>query len=122
MSNPQATTNRQKQMSEKYKKEIVQHIIRNLLEIKLLRTVQAQPTWGYKIKKQVEKDFNIRIRHGALYPALNSLEKRGFLKSTTQQRGRRARKVYAITENGKIYMNTYYNTMMELLGEKAETT
>jgi PadR family transcriptional regulator PadR len=109
-------------MSEKYKKEIVQHIIRNLLEIKLLRTVQAQPTWGYKIKKQVETDFNIKIRHGALYPALNALEKKGFLESTTQQKGRRARKVYAITENGKIYMNTYYNAIKELLGEKSETT
>jgi DNA-binding PadR family transcriptional regulator len=109
-------------MSEKYKKEIVQHIIRNLLEIKLLRTVQAQPTWGYKIKKQVETDFNIKIRHGALYPALNSLEKKGFLESTTQQKGRRARKVYAITENGRIYMNTYYNTIKEMLGEKEETS
>jgi DNA-binding PadR family transcriptional regulator len=103
-------------MSEKYKKEIVQHIIRNLLEIKLLRTVQAQPTWGYKIKKQVETDFNIKIRHGALYPALNSLEKKGFLESTTQQKGKRARKVYALTENGQIYMNTYYNILKEMLG------
>ena len=121
MSNPQATTNRQKQMSEKYKKEIVQHIIRNLLEIKLLRIVQTQPTWGYKIKKQVETDFNIKIRHGALYPALNSLEKKGFLESTTQQKGKRARKVYALTENGRIYMNTYYNTIKEMLDEKVET-
>jgi DNA-binding PadR family transcriptional regulator len=108
-------------MSEKYKKEIVQHIIRNLLEIKLLRIVQAQPTWGYKIQKQVETDFNIKIRHGALYPALNSLEKKGFLESTTRQKGKRARKVYALTENGRIYMNTYYNTIKEMLDEKAET-
>jgi DNA-binding PadR family transcriptional regulator len=107
-------------MSEKYKNEIVQHIIRNLLEIKLLRTVQAQPTWGYKIKKQVETDFNIKIRHGALYPALNSLEEKGFLESTMQQKGKRARKVYAITENGRIYMNTYYETLKEMLGEKEQ--
>ena len=107
-------------MSEKYKKEIVQHIIRNLLEIKLLRTVQAQPTWGYKIKKQVETDFNIRIRHGALYPALNILEKKGFLESATQQKGKRVRKIYAITENGKVYLQTYYNTLKELLDEKVE--
>ncbi len=61
-------------MSETYKKEIVQHIIRNLLDIQLLRIIQAEPTWGYKIKKQVETDFNIKLRHGALYPTLNSLE------------------------------------------------
>ena len=105
-------------MSEKYKKAIVQHIIRNLLEIKLLRIVQTQPTWGYQIKKQVETDFNIKLRHGALYPALNTLEKNGFLKSTTQQKGKRARKVNAITENGQIYLQTYYDTIKELLEEK----
>ena len=102
-------------MPEIYKKEIVQHIIRNLLEIKLLRIIQAQPTWGYKIKKQIEADFNIKLRHGALYPALNSLEKKGFLQSKTQQKGKRARKVYTITENGKIYLETYYSIIKELL-------
>ena len=109
-------------MSETYKKEIVQHIIRNLLDIQLLRIVQAQPTWGYKIKKQVEADFNVKLRHGALYPALNSLEQKGFLESKKQQKGRRTRKVYAITENGKDYLQTYYSIIKELLGEKTETT
>ena len=73
-------------MSETYKKEIVQHIIRNLLDIQLLRIVQVQPTWGYKIKKQVEADFNVKLRHGALYPALNHLEQKGFLESKKQKK------------------------------------
>ncbi len=107
-------------MSEIYKKQIVQHIIRNLLEIKLLRIIQAQPTWGYKIKKQVETDFNIKLRHGALYPALKNLEEQGFVECITQQKGRRARKVYTITENGKVYSQTYYSTLKELLGEKTK--
>jgi PadR family transcriptional regulator PadR len=96
-------------MSENYKKEIVQHIIRNLLEIQLLRIIQDQPTWGYKIKKQVETDFNVKLRHGALYPTLNSLEKKGFVESSKQQKDGRARKVYAITEEGKMYLQTYYS-------------
>ncbi len=99
-------------MSETYKKEIVQHIIRNLLDIQLLRIVQAQPTWGYKIKKQVEADFNIKLRHGALYPTLNALEQRGFLESKKQQKDGRSRKVYAITENGKTYLQTYYSVLL----------
>jgi len=109
-------------MSEKYKKEIVQHIIRNLLEIKLLRTVQAQPTWGYHIKKQVEKQFNIKLRHGALYPALKTLEKRGFLESKKQRQSGRARKVYVITKEGKNYLQTYRNLIKEMLDEKTEST
>jgi PadR family transcriptional regulator PadR len=98
-------------MSETYKKEIVQHIIRNLLDIQLLRIIKAQSTWGYKIKKQVETDFNMKLRHGALYPTLNSLEKKGFLESKKQQKDGRQRKVYTITENGKIYLQTYYSIL-----------
>ena len=98
-------------MSETYKKEIVQHIIRNLLDIQLLRIIQNQPIWGYKIKKQVESDFNVKLRHGSLYPTLNSLEEKGFVESSKQQKDGRARKVYKITENGKIYLQTYYSIL-----------
>ncbi len=108
-------------MPETYRKEIVQHIIRNLLDIKLLRIVQSQPTWGYKIKKQIETDFNLKLRHGALYPALNILEKKGFLECKKQKKGKRARKVYTITENGKIYLQTYYDIIKELLEEKTQS-
>jgi PadR family transcriptional regulator PadR len=98
-------------MSDIYRKEIVQHIIRNLLDIQLLRIIQAQPTWGYKIKKQVEADFNIKLRHGALYPTLNSLEEKSFVDSSKQQKDGRIRKVYTITEKGKIYLQTYYSIL-----------
>jgi PadR family transcriptional regulator, regulatory protein PadR len=103
-------------MSEAYRKEIVQHIIRNMLDMQLLRIVQVQPTWGYNIKKQVEADFNVKLRHGALYPALNALEQRGFLESKKQQKDGRSRKVYAITENGKTYLQTYYDILQGQLG------
>ena len=73
-------------MSENYKKEIVQHIIRNFLEIQLLRIIQDQPTWGYKIKKQVEADFKVKLRHGALYPTLNSLEKKSFVRAVNNKK------------------------------------
>jgi PadR family transcriptional regulator PadR len=98
-------------MSEKYKKEIVQHIIRNLLDIQLLRIIEAEPTWGYKIKKQVETEFAIKLRHGALYPTLNSLEEKGFVASKKQQKDGRARKVYTITADGKTYLKTYYSIL-----------
>jgi len=98
-------------MSETYKKEIVQHIIRNLLDIQLLRIIQAQPTWGYRIKKQVENEFEIKLRHGALYPTLKNLEEKGFVVSKKQKKDGRARKVYTITAEGKIYLETYYNIM-----------
>jgi len=102
-------------MGEAYRKELVQRITRNLLDIQLLRLVQAQPLWGYRIKKKVETDFQVKLRHGALYPMLNSLEKRGFLTSQKQQQGGRARKVYTITKNGRKFLQTYYSILREQL-------
>ena len=102
-------------MGEAYRKEIVQRITRNLLDIQLLRLVQAQPLWGYRIKKKVETDFQVKLRHGALYPMLNSLEKRGFLTSQKQQQGGRARKVYTITKNGRKFLQAYFNILREQL-------
>ncbi len=108
-------------MSEEYKKEIVQHIIRNLLDIQLLRIIQAEPIWGYKIKKQVESDFNIKLRHGALYPTLNSLEDKGFVESKMMQKDGRARKVYTITADGKTYLETYYSVLQGQLDSHKST-
>lgn len=104
-------------MPETYREELVQRIIKNLLDIQLLRLIQAQPSiWGYRIKKRVEADFNIKLRHGALYPMLNSLEQRGFLSSQKQQQGGRARRVYTITKEGKQYLQSYYGIIKEQLG------
>src|SRR4030066_1229740 len=100
-------------MAETNRKELVQRIIKNLLDIQLLRMVQAQPLWGYKIKKKVEANFHIKLRHGALYPMLNSLEKKGFLTSQKQTQGGRARKIYSITKEGKEYLQSYYGILKE---------
>jgi DNA-binding PadR family transcriptional regulator len=100
-------------MAETYRKELVQRIIKNLLDIQLLRMVQAQPLWGYMIKKKVEKNFQIKLRHGALYPMLNSLEQKGFLTSQKQTRGGRVRKVYTITKDGEEYLQSYYGMLKE---------
>ncbi|MHA2231230.1 MAG: PadR family transcriptional regulator [Candidatus Hodarchaeales archaeon] len=102
-------------MAKTYRKEIVQRIIKNLLDVQLLRMVQAQPLWGYQIKKNVETNFHIKLRHSALYPMLNALEKKGFLKSQKQTKSGRARKVYTITKNGEKYLQSYYSVLREHL-------
>jgi DNA-binding PadR family transcriptional regulator len=75
--------------------------------------VQAQPLWGYKIKKKVETDFQIKLRHGALYPMLNSLEQKGFLTSQKEQQSGRGRKVYSITKSGEEYLKSYYSVIRD---------
>ena len=100
-------------MSETFRKEIVQHITRSLLDIQILRLIQTQPMWGYRIKKQVEAKFDVKLRHGALYPLLNTLEQKGFLTSEKQQHGGRTRKVYTITRKGMQYLEAYNSILKE---------
>ena len=102
-------------LTETFKKELVQRMIRNLLDIQILRLIQAQPMWGYKIKKVVEALFGVRLRHGALYPLLNKLEQKGFLTSENQKQGGRTRKVYTITRKGKQYIEAYAGILKEQL-------
>ncbi len=106
-----------KEVKEAFRKEIVQRITKNLLDLQLLRMLQSEPLWGYRIKKKVETDLSIKLRHGTLYPALNHLEKRGFVASERQQQGGRARKVYTITKEGGRYLQSYFNIVKEQMKE-----
>ena len=106
-------------MEENLKKEIVQHITKNLLDIQVLTIINKEPAWGYKIKKQVEAYSGLKIRHGALYPLLRRLEEKGLIKSQKQQQGKRTRKVYTTTEKGKTYIQTFSNILTEIVAGKS---
>jgi len=102
-----------KQLSETFKKQIVQRIVKNLLDIYILQMIRNQPTWGYKIKKNIEQEYGIKLRHGALYPLLNALENSGYLTSRKEKHGGRIRKVYEITPKGIQYLDAYYKFLSE---------
>jgi len=104
-------------MPESFKEEIVQRIFRNFLDIMVLRLVQAEPTWGYKIIKNVEKEYGVKLRHGALYPLLNSLEEKGFLRSKKEARGGRVRKVYEVTSKGIQILDAYIDFLQSHIGK-----
>jgi PadR family transcriptional regulator PadR len=102
-------------LTETFKKEIVQHITRKLVDIQILRLIQTQPMWGYKIEKELQKRFGVKLRHGTLYPMLNTLEQKGFLTSEKQKREGRTRKVYTMTLKGKNFVEVYNNVLKEQL-------
>ncbi|MCK4933884.1 helix-turn-helix transcriptional regulator [Candidatus Bathyarchaeota archaeon] len=100
-------------MTQSFKKEIVQHIFRNLLDIMVLRLLRRDPMWGYKMIKIVEEKYGIKLRHGALYPLLNNLERKGFLRSKKETKRGRVRKIYEITSKGIQLVDAYNEFMRE---------
>jgi len=105
-------------LSDPYKEGLVQRITKNLLDVQVLRLVRMRPMWGYMIKKYAETKFDVKLRHGALYPLLNNLEKESFLTSEKQSKGGRKRKVYMITQKGRHYLETYDGILREQLTRK----
>lgn len=100
-------------MTQSFKKEIVQHIFRNLLDIMVLRLLRRDPMWGYKMIKIVEEKYGIKLRHGALYPLLNNLERKGFLRSKKETKRGRVRKIYEITSKGIQFVDAYNEFVRE---------
>src|ERR1700685_3066821 len=58
---------------------------------------------GYDLKRRFRDPigFFYRASDGSLYPALKKLEHEGMVTMRAEQRGQRARKVYAITAKGR---------------------
>ncbi len=100
-------------MPEGFKNEIVQRMFRNFLDLMVLRLVKAEPLWGYKIIRDVEEEYGVTLRHGALYPLLNNLEKKGLMRSKKEARKGRVRKVYEITSKGIQLVDAYNEFLKE---------
>lgn len=106
-------------LSENFEEEFVQRIVRNFLDIQILRLIQTEPMWGYRILKEMENKYKMKIRHGVLYPLLNSLEAKGFLKGRKVVKKGRIRKVYRITSGGSQIIESYCNVLKQQL-ERAD--
>ncbi|HMR55811.1 MAG TPA: helix-turn-helix transcriptional regulator [Cyclobacteriaceae bacterium] len=59
--------------------------------------------YGYEITQRVKElsDERIMLTEGALYPALHKLEAEGMLKTETETIGKRVRKYYSLTPQGR---------------------
>ena len=70
---------------------------------------------GVQIIKKTRRLFEIKLRHGALYPLLNTLETEGYARSEKITKDGRIRKVYDITPKGTQLVDTYYMFLKEQL-------
>jgi DNA-binding PadR family transcriptional regulator len=76
--------------------------------------MEAEAT-GYDLKQRFQDPvgFFYRVSDGSIYPALKKLAHDGLVKLRTERRGRRARKIYAITPRGRAHF-------MRMLREPAQ--
>jgi PadR family transcriptional regulator PadR len=100
---------------ETFIEEVKQRFARVFLDVLILKLVQIEPMWGYRIIKETEKMFRVKLRHSTLYPLLHSLEVKGFLRSRREVKDGRVRKVYEITSKGIQFIDFYHDFLKEQL-------
>ena len=83
-----------------YSSELIKGTLRTII-LKLL--CDQQKMYGYEITQKV-KDLTknrIQLTEGALYPTLHAMENEGLLTTEVEYIGKRVRKYYSVSKNGK---------------------
>ena len=97
-----------------YSKELTKGTLQPII-LKLLS--EHDRMYGYEITQKakiITKD-KIDISEGALYPILHKLEKEGVLETEKVYIGKRVRKYYKITTQGKKFVTTKTNEISDFI-------
>lgn len=83
-----------------YSSELIKGTLKTII-LKLLK--ENKRMYGYEITQKVKDLTNnkIQLTEGALYPSLHALEAEGILTTETEFIGKRVRKYYLLSEEGK---------------------
>lgn len=76
-------------------------LMRGLLDLVILQFLKASPMHGYQIITKIRKNFGVYFGPSTIYPLLNTLEEKDFIKSQWDLSNERPRKVYELTRNGE---------------------
>lgn len=98
-----------------YSKEIIKGTLKPIV-LRLLQ--EEQRMYGYEITQKVKvltKD-KIQITEGALYPLLHKLVADGILETENVSVGKRVRKYYKLTEEGKSAARQMVDEFIDFMG------
>jgi PadR family transcriptional regulator PadR len=107
-------------------------LIKGTLKTSILKLLaDNKRMYGYEITQTVKEltADKIQLTEGALYPTLHALEAEGLLTTETEYIGKRVRKYYSLSKDGKAKslekvneFADFINTMKFLLDIKTKTT
>ena len=82
-------------------KEVQTKLTKGLLDLIVLQILETEPMHGYQIITTIRKSFGVYLGPSTIYPLLNTLEEKGYIKSKWNMDNERPRKVYTLTNDGK---------------------
>jgi DNA-binding PadR family transcriptional regulator len=96
-----------------------QELLSDLVRLHVLHHAVEGELYGHWMIEELRR-HGYRISPGTLYPMLHALERKGYLKSRTEGKGRRARRVYRATVQGRKALAAAKDRVRELFGELIE--
>jgi DNA-binding PadR family transcriptional regulator len=92
-------------------KEVQNKLTKGLLDLIVLQFLETEPMHGYQIITTIRKSFGVYLGPSTIYPLLNTLEKKGYIKSKWNMDNERPRKVYNLTNDGKTTLTFTANSL-----------
>lgn len=84
------------------------------LKLLILYVLEKEPLHGYAIMQKLSELFSdYKPSAGIIYPTLSSLKKSGLIETVGE--GKREKKTYRITENGKKYLEEHKKELERVL-------
>lgn len=90
-----------------------------LIRLHVLHHAVKEPIFGLGMMEELGR-HGYRISPGSLYPLLQGLEAKGYLRSTLQRDGRSLRRVYRATAQGRKALAASKDRVKELFHELME--
>src|ERR1700731_3355455 len=82
-------------------------LVQGTLDLLILKTIALEPKHGWAIGKRIQQISRevLQVQQGSLYPALNRLENKGWIKAkwAETETGRQAR-FYSLTAWGRVQL------------------
>jgi DNA-binding PadR family transcriptional regulator len=103
-------------------KDEIQQIASDMSRLIVLSTLFAKPAHGYQILEELEEKLGRRVSPGLIYPFLSQLEQRKLLTHKKIHRGKRIRKVYELTGDGRKFCTRIFKRMATMVSQAIEPT
>jgi len=95
-------------------------LLSGLIRLHILHHAGKGELYGQWMIEELAR-HSYKLSPGTLYPMLHALERKGLLKSRMQGVGRRARRLYRATPQGRKALTAAKNRVRELFGELIES-
>jgi len=93
-----------------------QEFLAGLIRLHILHHAVEGELYGQWLIEELQR-HGYRISPGTLYPMLHALERKGYLISSMQGVGRRARRIYRATKKGREALGALKEQVRELFSE-----